>query len=115
VNSGLFAVTLVRNCEFLATLGAAGGEHAAAIGCQHTFTKTVLVLSLAIVGLKCSFHFRIFSCFVAKDALTGCKSRDFFSFTQVFGDFLRFLLHFLLNFHYLCTRKTTNIAFIHPL
>ena len=49
-------MTLVRNGQFLATLGATGSEHAAAIGCQHTFTETVLVLSLAVVGLKCSFH-----------------------------------------------------------
>ena len=55
-NKYLLAVTLVRNGEFLATLGAAGSEHAAAIGCQHTFTETVLILSLAVVGLECSFH-----------------------------------------------------------
>ena len=52
----LLTVTLVRYGQLLATLGAAGSEHAAAISGEHTFTESVLVLSLAIVGLECSFH-----------------------------------------------------------
>ena len=47
---------LVRDGELLAAFGAAGCQHAAAIGGQHTFTETVFVLSSAIVGLECSFH-----------------------------------------------------------
>lgn len=62
----LLAVTLVGDGELLTTFGTTGSEHAAAISGGHTFTETVLVLSSAVVGLKCSFHNAIFFCFVCK-------------------------------------------------
>ena len=59
----LLAVTLVGNGELLTTLRTTGSQHAAAISGGHTFTETVLVLSSAIVGLKCTFHNAIFLLF----------------------------------------------------
>ena len=56
----LLTVTFVGNSELLTTLSTTCGEHAAAISCQHTFTETVLILSLAVVGLECSFHCYIY-------------------------------------------------------
>lgn len=39
-----------------ATFGATTGEDLAAFGGRHSFAETVLVNSLAIRGLECSFH-----------------------------------------------------------
>jgi len=47
---------LVRHCQFLATLGAAGCQNAAAVLCSHSLTEAVLVHSSSVVRLKCSFH-----------------------------------------------------------
>lgn len=58
--SSLHAVVLVRNGELLSSLGAACCQHSAAIGCSHSFTESVLVLSLSVRGLECSFHLFIF-------------------------------------------------------
>jgi hypothetical protein len=52
----LFAVVLARYCERLATLSAACRKNATAIGGLHAQTETVLVHSLAVVGLECPFH-----------------------------------------------------------
>ena len=61
----LLAVTLVGDGQLLTTFRTTGSQHAAAISGGHTFTETVLVLSPAVVGLKCTFHNAIFFCFVA--------------------------------------------------
>lgn len=58
--SSLHAVVLVRNSELLSSLGAACSQHSASIGCSHSFTESVLVLSLSVRGLECSFHLFIF-------------------------------------------------------
>ena len=44
------------NCERLATLLTASSKNATAISSLHTETETVLVNSLAVVRLECSFH-----------------------------------------------------------
>ena len=51
---------LVRNGQLLASLCATRCQYATAIGCGHSFTETVLVLTATVVGLKCSFHILIF-------------------------------------------------------
>ena len=54
---GLFlAVYFVRNGEFLATFSATSGEYATTVSGQHALTETMLVVSLSVVGLECSFH-----------------------------------------------------------
>ena len=53
----LLAVVLVRHGQLLATLSATGCQYTTAVGCLHTLTETMLVVSLTIVGLECSFHF----------------------------------------------------------
>lgn len=51
-----FAVYFVRNGEFLATFSATSGEYATTVSGQHALTETMLVVSLSVVGLECSFH-----------------------------------------------------------
>lgn len=53
----LLTVNFVRNGELLAALGTTGSEYATTICSGHTLTETMLVVSLAIVGLERSFHF----------------------------------------------------------
>lgn len=53
----LLAVNFVRYGELLAALGATRSQYAATIGGGHTLAETMLVVSLAIVGLERSFHF----------------------------------------------------------
>jgi hypothetical protein len=47
---------LVTHSELMATLLATGGKHLAAVGVFHAGTEAVLVLSLALMRLKCPFH-----------------------------------------------------------
>ena len=56
----LHAIVLVRNGEFLSALGATCSQYSATIGGSHSLTETVLVFSLSVRGLKCSFHLRIY-------------------------------------------------------
>ena len=61
---GLFlAVYFVRNGEFLATFSATSGEYATTVSGQHTLTETMLVVSLSVVRLECSFHC-LLCCFI---------------------------------------------------
>lgn len=80
-----FAVYFVRNGEFLATFSATSGEYATTVSGQHTLTETMLVVSLSVVGLECSFHcdmlFLIFYCSAlcrsgdSAARYSGCKFR----------------------------------------
>lgn len=55
---GLFlSVYLVGNCQFLAAFSTAGSQHSAAVLCLHAVAEPMFVISLSVVGLKCSFHF----------------------------------------------------------
>ena len=56
VRGALFSVVLVRNCQLFAAFGATHSQYATTIGCQHALTETVLVVSFAVVRLKCPFH-----------------------------------------------------------
>jgi hypothetical protein len=47
--------TLVAYREFVAALGAAAGQHLAAIGALHAGAKTMGFGALSIVRLKCTF------------------------------------------------------------
>lgn len=42
--------------EAQTTLGATAGKHLAALGGGHTLTEAVLVNSLSVRGLECTFH-----------------------------------------------------------
>lgn len=61
-----FKLSLVRNRQFGAALGSAGGQYAATVGGGHSFSEAVFVDALAGVGLISTFHgfYRIFK---------GCK------------------------------------------
>ena len=50
------SVHFVGDGQFLTTFSAAGSQDATAISGLHTLTETVLVVSLSVVRLKCSFH-----------------------------------------------------------
>ena len=50
------AVYFVGNGQFLAALGTTSGQYAATISRLHALTETMFVVSLAVVGLECSFH-----------------------------------------------------------
>ena len=50
-------MNFVRHGQLLATLSATRCQYATAVGCLHTLTETMLVISLSVVGLECSFHF----------------------------------------------------------
>ena len=56
----LHAIVLVRNSEFLSTLGATCCQYSTTISCSHSLTETVLVFSLSVRGFKCSFHLFIY-------------------------------------------------------
>ena len=59
----LLAVNFVRYGQLFAALCAASCQNATTICCQHALTETMLVVSLAVVRLECSFHCLIlFSC-----------------------------------------------------
>ena len=53
----LLAMNFVRHGQLFATLSATGCQYTTAVGCLHTLTETMLVISLSVVGLECSFHF----------------------------------------------------------
>ena len=46
----------VRHGELLATLCTTGSQYAATISRLHALTETMLVVSLSVVRLECSFH-----------------------------------------------------------
>lgn len=50
-------MNFVRNGQLFATFCTTSCQYATAIGSKHTLTETMLVVSLTIVGLECSFHF----------------------------------------------------------
>ena len=47
---------LVRNSQFLATLGTTLCQYTTTIGSSHSLTETVLVVAATVVRLKCSLH-----------------------------------------------------------
>ena len=52
----LFAVVLVWNCQLCASFCSTGCQYTTTVLCRHSLTETVLVLSLSVRGLECSFH-----------------------------------------------------------
>ena len=60
------AVYFVRNRELLTAFGTTRSQNATTVGSRHALTETMLVVSLAIVGLERSFHFlyRYYCCSV---------------------------------------------------
>lgn len=68
--SVLATVVLVGHGQLLSALRTTRGQHSATVGRRHSFTETVLVLSLSVRGLIRSFHcFMFFLCY--------CSSRGF--------------------------------------
>ena len=53
-------MVLVANRKFLAAFGAAVSQYLAATGACHALAETMLVVSFAVVGLKCTFHILFF-------------------------------------------------------
>ena len=50
------AVYFVRNGELLTAFSTTRSQNATTVGSRHALTETMLVVSLAIVGLERSFH-----------------------------------------------------------
>jgi len=70
------SVNLIGNGQFLATFGAARCQNSATVGGLHTVTETVLVVSLAVVGLECTFHCMFCFYYLLFESLlwvSGCK------------------------------------------
>lgn len=57
-------MNFVRNGQLLATFCTTSCQYATAISSLHTLTETMLVVSLTIVGLECSFHFFCYAIFL---------------------------------------------------
>ena len=53
----VLAMNFVRHGQLLAALCAAGCQYAASVGRLHTLAEAMFVVSFAVVGLECSFHF----------------------------------------------------------
>ena len=75
----LFAAEVVAYGEVHAAFGATTGKNLAAVGSRHSFTETVLVNSLAIRGLECSFHCR----YVGFDIICGIRSAKLKIFSRL--------------------------------
>ena len=54
----VLTMNFVRHGQLFATFGTTSGQNATTVSCLHTLTETMLVVSLSVVGLECSFHFR---------------------------------------------------------
>ena len=80
----LLAVVLVRNGQLCTSLSATSCQYATAILCSHSLTETVLVLSLSVRGLECSFHRLIFFICLIQTlvALFSSQNYSFFSYWQ---------------------------------
>lgn len=106
----LHAVVLVRYGQFLATFGAAGSQYTTAIGCSHSLTETVLVSSLSVGGLECSFHCCIFFMLLFS-AIRAAKVGSFHEITKGITHFLSNLLRFLLIcITFAAEKRTKSIA-----
>ena len=57
------SVVFVRNCKLCTSFCTTSSQYAAAILCSHSLTETVLVFSLSVRGLECSFHRLIYYMF----------------------------------------------------
>ena len=104
----LHAVILVRYGQFLAAFGATGSQYTTAIGGSHSLTETVLVSSLSVGGLECSFHCCIFF-YVIILCNSGCKSRDFLRNNQRDNSFSLKSFVFFAELHYFCSRKADKV------
>lgn len=70
------AVYFVGNRQFLAAFGAAGSQYATAVSCLHAMTETMLVASLSVVRLECSFHFLLCFFIINSCHIPLCHSLD---------------------------------------
>lgn len=66
------SVYFVGYGEFLASVTAAGCQHAAAVSGLHAMAEAMLVVALAVVGLECSLHFVM--SFLYLFSISACKS-----------------------------------------
>ena len=84
----LLAVYFIRYGELLAAFGTTRSQNATAVCSGHTLTETMLVVSLAIVGLERSFHFlyRYYCCSVQCSRIRHSDSKisKKISFSQTF-------------------------------
>ena len=68
-------MNFVRYGQFLATFCAASCQYTTSIGRLHALTETMFVVSLAVVGLECSFHC-VYAVFVCCLGLRGLPERE---------------------------------------
>ena len=71
----VLAVYFIGNGQLLAALGTTSGQYAATISRLHALTETMFVVSLAVVGLECSFHC-VYAVFVCCLGLRGLPERE---------------------------------------
>lgn len=104
-------VNFVRNRQLFTAMTATRSQNTATIRRLHTLTESVLILSLAVVGLKCTFHnfLSFYSYFVCWFKIPIRKKG--FRTAKLDKDFLTTKL-FLLIFHYLIISEP---IFLYPL
>lgn len=54
--SKLLELAFVANCQFVATLGTAAGQHFTAVGSLHALAETMNAFATTVVRLECTFH-----------------------------------------------------------
>ena len=98
INKELLFVTavLIRYGEFLAAFCSTWCKYSAAIGWGHSLTETVLVLSLPVGRLKCSFHRYVFLLFSVLFWESEGKGSFFFLNMQIASLFLSKVLSICL-------------------
>ena len=101
------AIILVGNGQLLAALGTTGSQYTTAIGSGHSLTETVLVSSLSVRGLECSFHCSYL--FYVIIPVSGCKSRDFPRNNQGDNSFSLKSFVFFTELHYFCSRNKETL------
>lgn len=73
----VLAYEFVRNGQFGTAFCTASGQYTTAICRCHTRAKAMLVQSLTVRGLICSFHCSYIVLLVISLYTSGCKYRDF--------------------------------------
>ena len=81
------SVVFVRNCKLCTSFCTTSSQYAAAILSSHSLTETVLVFSLSVRGLECSFHRLIYYMFLFKKvlyAIQRAKLLFFFRMAKIY-------------------------------
>ncbi len=91
---GLLAGDAAAYSKTQTPLGTTAGNHFAAIGGRHSFTEAMLIYSLSVRRLKCSFHCRMLI-FVCIFTIRSANLLFFFILRNCSRHFRKFSLFFV--------------------